>query len=150
MIISGGITNGINVANSKIRILNYVSNTIISEKISIDEWSKGICAIVWKNFDSSGSYYNELKIFIKVHKKLPIGRDVNTEEGKLARWCQYRRCEKRQGLLTDEKINLLQKLDYWYWDKIDSFNNNYPKLIKFIEDNDRLPITSSKEINENV
>jgi hypothetical protein len=41
----------------------------------------------------------------------------------------------------------LEDLQGWYWDK-DRFTEDYNKLKNFIEDNERLPMTTSMEKNE--
>lgn len=146
-----GIENKSNI-NNKIKIINYVDNIIISQKVCIDEWSKSISYNIWKRVDSFSFRYEELKKWVLDNKRLPNRKDG--DEKSLNYWCCDRRFDKKNNKLNDEKIKLLELIPEWYWlDNqknivIADFNTRYNDLKTFILNNSRYPIQNKKNYEE--
>uniref|UniRef100_A0A6C0C8C7 Helicase n=1 Tax=viral metagenome TaxID=1070528 RepID=A0A6C0C8C7_9ZZZZ len=91
-----------------------LSDVKVNALNNISEW-------FW-DFDSSISQpwnqsYENVKKFIEDNDRLPDRPSKCQIEFKLANWCTKQRCIKRKGKLLDDRINQLNKLKYWIWDK---------------------------------
>jgi|688.fasta_scaffold23806_5 superfamily II DNA or RNA helicase len=120
-----------------------LTNDQIKMLENIDKWS-------W-NISKRNQFmptYNELKIFIDKHKRLPLKRATNKIEKKLGLWCTVLRAKYKNNNLKNNEIELLEKFDVWFWDKKDNFDKNYKEIIKFIDNNNRFPSRSFKDENE--
>ena len=73
-----------------------------------------------KKFDD---LYNILLHFIQEHNKIPSSSSSNKNEKRLGNWCYQMRKKYRNNLLSDDKINKLQKINIWFWNK-QEFNKN--------------------------
>lgn len=63
------------------------------------------------------SKYLLLVEWVETNNKLPLGRSNNSTERSLSGWCNNQRLYKRNGTLSDSRINQLDKIDGWFWDK---------------------------------
>lgn len=98
---------------------NKKNGKLTQEKITkleqIDNWYWGNEEIkIFKTFDEN---YNELKQWVEVNNKIPSNKSKNKIENKLGIFCSNQRQNKRNNRLTQEKIQKLEGLDYWYWIK---------------------------------
>ena len=54
----------------------------------------------------------------------------------------------KNGKLTNDKIKKLEKLHDWFWEKKDNFDKMLEQLIKWIEENKKIPSHGSKNETE--
>jgi len=84
----------------------------------------------WKEFINDEKYniyliYNNEKIWNKYYKLLLELNDTPTQSYNtecdihLGCWCDQQRQKKKKGKLSQEQIELLEKIPNWYWDKKD-------------------------------
>ena len=82
----------------------------------------------WKEFINDEKYniyliYNNEKIWNKYYKLLlelndmPSQSYVTERDVKLGSWCVNQKTNKKNGKLSQELIELLEKIPNWYWDK---------------------------------
>ena len=98
-----------------------------------------------KSFDET---YEKLKVWINNNKRLPVVSKNSEEEKKLGQWCHQQRNFYKNNILDKEKINKLNEINEWYWDKDDIFLTKYNSLSKWIQDNNKLPSGASKNKEE--
>jgi len=72
---------------------------------------------IWEQKDHFDEWYDELKQWIKNHKKLPYGKSNDPQEKQLGSWCSTQRKNKKKGKLSDEKIKKMELLAGWFWSK---------------------------------
>lgn len=71
--------------------------------------------------------YGELVKFIDSNKRLPLKKSEKIEESKLSGWCTKQRQKMKNGKLTKEHEELLNKLgNAWFWSKYTHSNLNEP------------------------
>ena len=117
------------------------NNKLSEDKIKLLEELPGW---YWDKEDTFYKFYEELKEWIEINKKLP----TESQHKFLSNWCQNKRTDKKNNKLSEDKIKLLEELPGWYWDK-DVFIINYKKLKEYIEINKKLPHCKSKDEEEN-
>jgi len=59
----------------------------------------------------------ELSIFVKEYGKLPSSKNKIDKYRLLGIWCQHQRTKFKQGKLTEDQIEKLNEIDYWYFPK---------------------------------
>ena len=67
--------------------------------------------------------YTVLLNFIKLNKRIPSSSSTDKEEKRLGNWCYQLRKKYRLKTLGQDKIDQLQKINIWFWNKQD-FNKN--------------------------
>ena len=67
--------------------------------------------------------YKNLLVFVKDNNRIPSSSSINKQEKRLGNWCYQLRKKYRLKTLSKEKIDLLQKIQIWFWNKQD-FNKN--------------------------
>lgn len=67
--------------------------------------------------------YTVLLDFIKNKKRIPSSSSTDKEEKRLGNWCYQLRKKYRLKTLDQNKIDQLQKINIWFWNKQD-FNKN--------------------------
>ena len=102
----------------------------------------------WEQKDPFDDWYNELKQWIIINKKLPSENLKDLHEKQLGKWCSHKRKDKKEGKLVDEKIKKLELLDGWFWEQEDPFDDHYAELKQYIEINNKLPSENSKDLHE--
>ena len=81
------------------------------------------------DWDLDKFWMNNYQLLKKLNKTPP--RSYTTECGiKLGFWCDRQKGDKKKGKLSQEKINLLEKIPGWYWDLDKFWMNNYQLLKK--------------------
>ena len=89
-------------------------------EIKVDEWVEGIKARVWEKIGGNDGKFDarikELEKFVEEFERLPDRNSENKIERSLSQWCKEQRSLYRNGLITDDKINQLEKISGWYWD----------------------------------
>ncbi|AYV79177.1 MAG: superfamily II helicase [Faunusvirus sp.] len=114
------------LSNEKIKLLENISNY----------W-------YWEKYDAFNDIFIELKIWIDTDKRIPSAMSENIVEKQLGIWCYTRRQDKKKGKLNDIKIQQLESLPKWYWEK-DPFNGNLTELKAWIDTDKRIPSQKSK------
>ncbi|ARF11158.1 superfamily II helicase [Klosneuvirus KNV1] len=143
-------TNGKAVNRPIVKHCNYLSDetkVIINEKINLDEWFDKIDISVWKKVDIT-YLLNKIKDFIELNKKVPNKRSDNNEEKQLGYLCHRLRQNKKNGRLSNDIITFFNNIELWKWEPLNVFPDNYERLKKFIETNNKLPSSTSKDETE--
>lgn len=76
------------------------------------------------------NYYNNLLNFIDNNNKLPSSSSNNKDEKKLGNWAYRIRKSYKENKLEKNYIELLEKIDIWYWNKKLYMKNKYLKFVK--------------------
>jgi hypothetical protein len=85
-------------------------------------------------------YYNDLLKFIEENNKLPSSSSKNINEKKLGNWAYRIRKSYLKKTLDKNNIDLLEKINIWYWNKKIYMKNKY---LNFIKVNNRIPCNNS-------
>jgi superfamily II DNA/RNA helicase len=93
--------------------------------------------------------YEELRLWIGENDRIPNKRSKTKLEKSLESWCSHRRSDKKSGKLDDIKIEKLDSLPYWFWQKEDPFDDKFNELKTWIGSNDRIPSQMAKNKIEN-
>ena len=99
----------------------------------------------WNQDDLFNNHYEELKQFIETNKKLPSPYSKDPPEKQLGNWCSHTRVDKKKEQLSDEYIKKLEKLNGWFWEQEDPFEDHYDELKQWILINKKLPNQKSKD-----
>ena len=120
-----------------------------NDKLSVHRINKleEINGWYWKKDDPFYDKCDKLKQWLKKNNKLPNIHSKDKFEHMLGKWSSRQRYNMRNNLLTQDKIDLLNQIKQWYWEKDDNFDDMYDTLIKYISDNEKLPPLNSN--NEN-
>jgi len=102
----------------------------------------------WAKEDPFDDMYEKFKNFILTNKRLPSDDPKNKYEHQLSKWCVDKRQNKKNNKLSNEKIQKLELLPYWYWKKEDPFDNLYEQIKQFFIIYKKLPNMISKNSNE--
>ena len=102
----------------------------------------------WEQEDPFDDYYDKLKQWIIINKKLPSSMSKNPQEKQLGQWCSDKRKYKKKGKLSDDKIQKLEKLTGWYWDQEDPFDDSYEQLKQWIIISTKFPALTSNDPQE--
>lgn len=76
------------------------------------------------------NYYNNLLNFIDNNNKLPSSSSNDKDEKKLGNWAYRIRKSYKENKLEKNYIELLEKIDIWYWNKKLYMKNKYLKFVK--------------------
>ena len=86
-----------------------------------------------------GWYWDSDQLWMKKYELLQIlnkvpSNDYTTDCGvKLGEWCNNRRSNKKKGKLSQEQIDLLDKIPGWYWDSDQLWMEKY-ELLKILNE----------------
>jgi len=102
-----------------------------------------------KSFDYA---YKNIIEFIEKNDRIPNIYTPNRTEKTLGIWCKTQRYLNKKGKLNEYKINKLNELKHWFWelDRKKIFIDKYEKVVQFIKENNRLPVTYKMNENERV
>ena len=82
-------------------------------------------------------------------RQLPHRKGRSRQERDLARWITNRRQQYAQGVLSDARIALLERLPGWTWDEnAHSWDSNLAKLRQFLRSNDNKYPKKNAELRE--
>lgn len=128
---------------------NIIQNEILQKEnyavdVNINEWNNNINAVIWTKTDNFMSIYSKLVKWIDENERLPSQHSKNIIEKQLGSWCNSQRQSKKKNRLKEDKIKLLEEFTGWFWEKDDSFDDNYNELVKWVEENKRIPSEKSK------
>jgi cell fate (sporulation/competence/biofilm development) regulator YlbF (YheA/YmcA/DUF963 family) len=141
--------------NSKKRfIFDHIfdgNNESTAESINVKDWQERMIVRICQTADPWEIRYLELQKFIEDNDRLPSGHNKQDLSEKQLGMFIYRQrvAYKGQGTykITQERIDKLNTLKYWFWDSDELWNITFQELQKFIEDNDRLPSASKNNKN---
>jgi superfamily II DNA or RNA helicase len=127
---------------------NYVKKGLSNKRIELLNTINGW---LWKTERKSFDYYyNKLKGFYELYKRLPCkGTNKTSIDYELGWWASRIRSKYKKTKLEKEYIELLNKLDFWKWIlPKKTFEENLKLYLNFVNANHKEPTTSSKNINE--
>ena len=81
--------------------------------------------------------FEELDKFVKENDRLPCKKNVDEKE--LAEWCKVIRQYNRLDRIDEIKKEKLETIKFWFWEKIDPFDDQYKQLSEWIILNKRFP-----------
>ena len=136
--------NGSEYNRKIIKHINYLSVEKIGETININEWMSSIEMKIWMKSDSWEYIYECLKQWVEENNKIPSNMSKNNIEKNLGIWSCRQRQNKKNNKLEKDKIDKLNKIKEWYWKIDDPFDDNYSELVKWVEENKKIPSDHSK------
>lgn len=148
---SSGKTRGKNRGTIRDVMINENYSMVnISKKIDINKWYDNIDACIWKISDKWISIYTDVIKWIEINKRIPSSKSKDPIEQILGAWCNTQRKNKKIGMLLDDRLEQLNKIEGWYWKK--NLNEKWDcKLIelnKWVEINKKMPSEHSKNLIE--
>jgi uncharacterized Fe-S cluster-containing protein len=120
---------------------NKLTDEQIQKFEEINDW-------FWETENPFDKHCIDLKRWIEINNKMPSETSKDIIEKKLGNFCSHQRQNKRQCKLTDEQIHKLEKINKWYWEMGNSFDENYEKLKQWINNNKKMPSTHSEDEQE--
>jgi superfamily II DNA or RNA helicase len=83
----------------------------------------------WSNNDLFDAMYEKVREWVNINGKIPSMKSKDKIERQLGVWSSDKRKYKKKGKLDDDKINKLQHIKGWYWQKNDVTTKlNYDEL----------------------
>ena len=121
-----------------------------NDKLSLNKIKKleKVDGWYWERNDPFNDHYNSLLEYVKKYNKIPDSKTKTNDENKLFNWCCNLRFNKKMDKLDKNKIEKMEKVDGWYWDNDDKFNEKYNKLVSWMNINNNFPSKHSKNIEE--
>jgi superfamily II DNA or RNA helicase len=146
----GKKSNGNKVNRNIFKHINYTSSIKLNEKINLQNWIKELELKIWKNVNTFEYMYNKLIDWVCTNKKIPSSIKTDVHQKTLATWCERNRLYKRQNILDDKRIKLLEAIDGWYWGKtiiysFKTFDERYNELKPYVAIHKQLPSKNSKD-----
>jgi len=87
--------------------------------------------------------YEQLRQYLIINDKLP------NQKEKFGKWVQHQRENYKNNKLSQERIDLLQRLPKWKWNLLESkWTENYNEIKEFINENNKLPIKNNWITNQ--
>lgn len=120
---------------------NKLSEDIVQKLEQLPGWYWGSDSK--KNVCSFEEVYVEIKCWVEKNGKIPLVESKDPTEKRFGKWCSHRRADKRECKLSENRTKLLEEIDGWYWDQDDLFKKTYDELKQWVEDNQKLPSSSS-------
>jgi len=102
----------------------------------------------WTKVRPFDNVYNELIKWKQLNGRLPKLSKKDKEENFLCQWCSSRKKEKNINKLSDEKIEMLQQIEGWKWERKvipKTYEETYKDVKEWIQINNKIP--SPKSIN---
>jgi len=126
-------------------VVNEFYNEKYSKKIDLEEWNDVICEKIWRITDNFECMYEKVKKWVKDNNgKYPLISNKNQIEKTLGLWCNEKRQNYKKGMLSEEKIKKIEQLPGWFWIREDIFNEKIDDLLKWVNDNNKIPSMMSK------
>jgi superfamily II DNA or RNA helicase len=116
----------------------------LCEKVDGWYWNKDVV----KKKSLFDEQYEKVKEWIEKNSRIPISGSKNEEEKQLGKWCDHKKEDKKKNKLSEDRIKKLEELPYWCWGYKDPFDEQYEKVKEWIEKNNRIPSTKSKNEEE--
>ena len=140
------------VTKSKFKLGNWVVQARAKEETLSSEWKVFLEALPGWTWNSKKSdwrnAYEALIEYTNEHNKIPP-RDYRTiSDIPLGRWVKNQREKYNSGVITEEEIVLLEKIDNWSWDVFaDAWNEKFAEVQDFVVKTGRLPKDKEKSAN---
>jgi hypothetical protein len=89
----------------------------------------------WDPFeDQWNNSYRELESFVRAHGHTLVRASYRPNGVRLARWISKQRAKYRHGQLSKDKVERLESLKGWLWDRYeDQWNSSYRELESFVK-----------------
>lgn len=128
----------------------YRDNTLSVERIekveTIPDWTWGrTIATIKKGFAERAI---ELENWVRFNQKLPGEGSKNSQERTLSNWCSMKRRNYFGKLLSQEEIQKLNSIPFWYWSKDGVFSKTIQELVIWLENQKRWPNKRSSDKTE--
>jgi hypothetical protein len=110
---------------------NKIRGILSSKKIklleSLNGWHWGIYSSI-ENPNSKlrwNYFYSKLKLYLEEinHQPFYIDYSLQNSDTKLFKWCISQKSNKNRGLISIDKIEKLDSLKGWHWDRFNNRNN---------------------------
>ena len=124
--------------------INYNKKKLSASKLlSINKLKYWSWSILETKFSNN---YDEIKKWIEENKKIPRSTTDNELEKKCGTICQNLRMDYKNEKLSKTRIELLENLPNWYWNKYqEEFIVNYDKVKKWTDINKIIPSNKSSD-----
>lgn len=99
----------------------------------------------WSQDDNFNNFYEKIKIWINENNRIPSQMSKNDLEKRLGKFCSHKREDKKTGKISNKRIKQLESLPHWYWQKSDPFDENYNKVINWIQIHNKTPSSTSND-----
>lgn len=114
----------------------------------IPKWTWAINNLNRSSFDESLYAYKD---FINKYKRLPSSQSKDANECKLGNWCLSQRQNKKNNILSADKILKIEReIPEWKWKILNkpmefrSWDESYERVVEFVKTNGRLPSKYTK------
>ena len=134
--------------NHNIVINEYYDEKKYSKEINLDKWNIKIKDKIWQISDNFYFTYKKVYMWVINNNKLPTGEDKDKNIRIMGTWCQKQRTNYKLKTLSERKIKFLEKMPLWNWGMDDLFNIKCKLLIDFVNINNKMPCTTSKNVTE--
>uniref|UniRef100_A0A6C0D713 Helicase ATP-binding domain-containing protein n=1 Tax=viral metagenome TaxID=1070528 RepID=A0A6C0D713_9ZZZZ len=146
---SGGAKNNhekkLGIWASRQRI-SYKEKTLTNERI------EKLKLLSWWLWDLDEKWNNTLKEVIEFYNKYKkiAEKSKDKYEKTLGAWISRQRGLYKNGEMPNERIKILEKIDWWKWElNLDElWNNNLQKVTEYYNKHNKLPSKHSKDKNE--
>ena len=90
-----------------------------------------------------------MKHWVEINNRIPSLNSKNGNEKKLATFCSTQKYSKKNNKLSNDRIIKLNAIPDWYWGNEEiktkkTFDESYDKLTQWIEINNKMPNSDSK------
>lgn len=102
----------------------------------------------WSMDETFDKTYDELVDWIAINNCIPSQKSKDKSERSLGTFCCHHRQNKKNNIMSNERIRKFENINGWYWGLDDIFDNTYDELVSWISKNSKLPSTTSKDPNE--
>ena len=111
---------------------NYRNNKLSTEKITMLEKLSGW---IWDPLEFQWQEgYNKLKEYVNLYNKMPLKEDSDANVKKLGSWMHKQRSNYKKGILSKEKVQMIENIQGWTWDQIESqWQEGYGNLKLYIQ-----------------
>ena len=83
---------------------------------------------------------NEIIEWVNTHNKIPSPSSNNKIEKQMGTWCVNQRKKYKNETLDTNKINELEKIIGWFWEKEDLFEEKYKELKNMGYKNEKITV----------
>jgi superfamily II DNA or RNA helicase len=129
--------------NKKGQALGKITEERIKLLESIPNWKWDVISDNWNET------FNNLKLFYSKNNKCANRCSMDEEEKILGVWIDTQKANKKENILTEYRIKLLETIPGWKWDLLDEkWMENYEKVKEFVKTNNKYPSHHSKNEEE--
>ena len=137
------------IGGREIVVNEFYGEEKFSEEIDLVEWSSEIWEKVWQVVDNWQYRYTQLRDWIVTNQRIPSEKSTDNIEKNLGALCSYIRNRKKNGNLSEVRIQQMNNIELWCWNELDKkWNRKYKQLYQWISKNDMIPKQSSTNIAE--